>query len=321
MFRKRAREDMTPFSIGAPDMADAVFRVAVARRGGARVTRDGLHVTRTAAQGVRRGTVIAVHGIMESGPTLRAAAEAWAASGWEVLAPDLRGHGRSPRWDPADHLHLGDRLTEDLVALVDELLGGPDQGNAEPLVLFGHSAGGGVAAAAAALRPERVVGVLLEDPFWRLPVTPHQDRAVAEQAYRDLLARQAQPLPELAVEGGVAHPLWDPDELPAWARAQHDADPGLVRHGDVIPTPPWPDLVRRLTDRGVDVLVVTGGVAPNVGMTTRHRQMLAECGARLAVVDGASHFVRRDAPDRFAAIAAEFLADAARARVAGRELE
>ena len=299
------------------------------------MTSAGLHVTRTPARGTRRGTVIAVHGIMESGPTLQAAADAWAASGWEVLAPDLRGHGRSLRWDPADHLHLGDRLTEDLVAVLDDVLvgsgagsrtgsgtdsgAGPGVGAPEPLVLFGHSAGGGVAAAAAAQRPGRVAGVLLEDPFWRLPVTPHQDRAVAEQAHRDLLARQAQPLAELAIQGGVAHPRWDPSELPAWARAQHDADPGLVRHGDVIPTPPWPDLVRRLTTGGVEVLVVTGSISPEVGMTARHRRMLAGCGARVTVVDGASHFVRRDAPERFTAITAEFLAGAARVRVTARE--
>jgi lipase len=299
------------------------------------VTGAGLHVTRTAARGTRRGTVVAVHGMMESGPTLQAAADAWAATGWDVLAPDLRGHGRSPRWDPADQLHAGDRLTEDLVAVLDELAvgsgvgvgvgvgvgadsggAGSDAGSglvsgagvAEPLVLFGHSAGGGVVAAAAALRPGRVAGVLLEDPFWRLPVTSRQDRAVAEQAYRDLVARQARSLAELAAEGGAAHPGWESVELPAWAQAQHDADPVLVRHGHVIPTPPWPDLVRRLTAARVDVLVVTGGVSPEVGMTARHRRLLVGSGARLAVVDGASHFVRRDAPERFAAISGEFLA-------------
>ncbi|GHH69022.1 alpha/beta hydrolase [Promicromonospora soli] len=289
------------------------------------MTSAGLHVTRTPARGTRRGTVVAVHGMMESGPTLHGAADAWAATGWEVLAPDLRGHGRSPRWDPADQLHAGDRLTEDLVAVLDELAvgsgvgadsdgAGSDAGSGsgagvtEPLVLFGHSAGGGVVAAAAALRPERVAGVLLEDPFWRLPVTSRQDRAVAEQAYRDLVARQTRSLAELAAEGGVAHPGWDPAELPAWAHAQHDADPVLVRHGHVIPTPPWPDLVRRLTAARVDVLVVTGGVSPEVGMTARHRRLLVGSGARLAVVDGASHFVRRDAPARFAAISGEFLA-------------
>jgi lipase len=285
------------------------------------VTSAGLHVTRTAARGTRRGTVVAVHGMMESGPTLQGAADAWAATGWEVLAPDLRGHGRSPRWDPADQLHAGDRLTEDLVAVLDELAvgsgvgadsdgagSGSGAGVTEPLVLFGHSAGGGVVAAAAALRPERVAGVLLEDPFWRLPVTSRQDRVVAEQAYRDLVARQARSLAELAAEGGVAHPGWEPAELPAWAQAQHDADPVLVRHGHVIPTPPWPDLVRRLTAARVDMLVVTGGVSPEVGMTARHRRLLVGSGARLAVVDGASHFVRRDAPGRFAAISGEFLA-------------
>ncbi|WP_454851150.1 alpha/beta fold hydrolase [Promicromonospora soli] len=296
----------------------------------------GLHVTRTAARGIRRGTVVAVHGIMESGPTLQAAADAWAAAGWEVLAPDLRGHGSSPRWDPDDGMHPGDRLTEDVLAVLDDLPGGSGAdsgmgsgaeagseaglgaGAPEPLVLFGHSAGGGVAAAVAAQRPGLVAGVLLEDPFWRLPVTPHQDRAVAEQAYQDLVARQARSLAELAADGAVAHPGWDPRELPAWAGAQHDADPVLVRNGDVIPTSPWPDLVRRLATGGVDVLVVTGAISPEVGMTARHRRMLAGCGARLAVVDGASHFVRRDAPERFAAIAAEFLTRAARVHGTGR---
>ena len=89
-----------------------------------------LHVTHTPARGTRRGTVVAVHGMMESGPTLQAAANAWAAGGWEVLAPDLRGHGRSPRWDPADQLHLGDRLTEDLVAVLDALDEGARAGTA-----------------------------------------------------------------------------------------------------------------------------------------------------------------------------------------------
>ncbi|WP_129788747.1 alpha/beta hydrolase [Promicromonospora panici] len=287
------------------------------------MTRAGLHVTRTEARGIRRGTVVAVHGIMESGPTLQAAADAWAARGWEVLAPDLRGHGRSPRWGPDDQLHPGDRLTEDLLAVLDDLPEGSEAGPGaraqEPLVLFGHSAGGGVVTAAAAQRPGRVAGVLLEDPFWRLPVTPHQDRAVAEQACRDLLARRARSLVELEADGAVAHPGWDPRELPAWARAQHDADPALVRNGDVIPTLPWPDLVRRLTTGGVDVLVITGAISPEVGMTARHRRMLAGCGARLAVIDGASHFVRRDAPERFATVAAEFLTRVARVQGTGRE--
>ncbi|GAB3173429.1 hypothetical protein GCM10027059_44430 [Myceligenerans halotolerans] len=167
-----------------------------------------LHVTRTAAHPPARGTILAVHGMMESGPTLRSAADAWAASGWSVIAPDLRGHGRSPRWDPADALHAGDRLTRDVVELLDEQPTGAD-GNG-PLVLFGHSAGGGVAAAAAARRADRVRAVVLEDPFWRLPVTRHQDRAVAVRGHRDLLDRQAMTLSGLVARGRSEHPGRDP---------------------------------------------------------------------------------------------------------------
>ncbi|MCF4119918.1 alpha/beta fold hydrolase [Antribacter sp. KLBMP9083] len=275
--------------------------------GGARAS--ALHVTRTRASRPARGTVVALHGMMESGPTLRSATDAWAADGWHVVAPDLRGHGRSPRWDADDELHPGDRLTQDVVEIVDELLLS-DAAQAGPLVLFGHSAGGGVAAAVAAARPDRVRAVVLEDPFWRLPVTRHQDRGVAERAYRDLLDRQAIPPSDLVASGQSAHPAWATAELPAWAQAQHDADPALVRNGDVIPTPPWPDLLSALRAAGSEVLVVTG-TGPLVGILEEHRRLIVERGARLAVVEGANHFVRRDAPDRFAELTTAFLADVA----------
>lgn len=273
---------------------------AVARAG-------ALHVTRTATHLPARGTVVAVHGMMESGPTLRSATDAWAADGWHVVAPDLRGHGRSPRWDPDDELHPGDRLTQDVIEIIDELMLSV-AAQTGPLVLFGHSAGGGVAAAAAAARSGRVRAVVLEDPFWRLPVTRHQDRGVAEQAYRDLLDRQAIAPSDLVASGQSAHPAWASAELPAWAQAQHDADPALVRNGDVIPTPPWPDLLSDLSRAGIAVLVVTG-TGPWVGMTDEHRRLIVERGARFAVVQGANHFVRRDAPDQFAELTAAFLAD------------
>ncbi len=267
-----------------------------------------LHLTRTAARPPVRGTILALHGMMESGPTLASATDAWAADGWSVVAPDLRGHGHSPRWDPDDALHPGDRLTQDVVELLDEL--GDDAVAAGPLVLFGHSAGGGVAAASAALRPDRVRAVVLEDPFWRLPMTRHQDRSVAEQAYCDLLDRQAMELPELAAWGASEHPGWDPEELPAWAQAQHDADPALVRNGDVIPTPSWPDLLSGLVRADIDTLVVTG-TAAGVGMTPEHRRLISSSGARLAVIDGAAHFVRRDAPQEFVRVTSTFLAEVA----------
>jgi pimeloyl-ACP methyl ester carboxylesterase len=140
-------------------------------------------------------------------------------------------------------------------------------------------------------------------------VTRHQDRGVARRAYVDLLDRQALSLPDLVRRGRVTRPAWAPDELPDWAQAQHDADPALVLDGDVIPTPPWPGLLSDLRRAGVPVLVVTGS-GPGIGITEQHRSLAAGHGARIAVVSGASHFVRRDAPVEFLRVTLEFLADA-----------
>lgn len=75
--------------------------------------------------------------------------------GTHVIAPDLRGHGRSYR--PAS---LGDwaRTADDVVALVDGL------DPKAPLVAVGHSMGGVCAIPVAAQRPERIAALVLVDP-------------------------------------------------------------------------------------------------------------------------------------------------------------
>lgn len=71
-----------------------------------------------------------------------------------LLAPDLRGHGKS-RWTPgAYHLH---DFAGDIVTLIKERT---DQ----PAVLVGHSLGAGVALTVAALTPQLVAGVVAIDP-------------------------------------------------------------------------------------------------------------------------------------------------------------
>lgn len=82
-----------------------------------------------------------------------------------VLAPDLRGHGRTRlptstrgRRSWADH-------RDDLAALLDRLDG-------PPAVLAGHSMGGTAALLAAAERPGRVSSLVLLDPvIWPRPMT------------------------------------------------------------------------------------------------------------------------------------------------------
>lgn len=73
---------------------------------------------------------------------------------WQVFVPDLRGHGRSARTRGAY------RVADYVPDIVDFLRIELDA----PAILIGHSLGGNVAAAVAADAPERVRGVVLEDP-------------------------------------------------------------------------------------------------------------------------------------------------------------
>lgn len=244
------------------------------------------------------GTIVALHGLMESGPCLDRAASRWAADGWTVLVPDLRGHGASPRWS-SDELDdgSGDRMVADVLELVQSRSTEPG-----PVVAFGHSAGGSVAAGLV----ETDLGLdalILEDPFWRLPVTFRQDPAVAEEAHARLLAWQSMPVSELISH---ADPRWSADEARLWALAKADADPAIVAHGTVIPRTPWPDLLARASADGVEVQVITG--TDSIGITQEHQQLILGAGGRVTVIDGASHFVQRTAPEAFDAIADRALA-------------
>ncbi|MDQ0678530.1 phosphoglycerate dehydrogenase-like enzyme [Arthrobacter pascens] len=257
--------------------------------------------------------VVAVHGLMESAECLEAAFPDWISRRWAVLAVDLRGHGGSPRWSDEDlQKRPGDVMVQDLL----EVLRGPDLHRIAhlPALYYGHSAGGSVAAAVAAASLEqtaagfRPAAVLLEDPFWRLPVTPLQDRSVAEEAYAHLIDVQSRTATERADIRRRQWPNWNEAEIQRSCRAQEDCDPRLVLNGNVIPTTPWPDLAATLAASAVPTLIITGTV--RTGITPGHQRIARSAGARVEVFDGASHFIRRDMEDRFTRTAAAFFAEA-----------
>lgn len=80
-------------------------------------------------------------------------------SGTHVIAPDLRGHGRSFRPTSLDNWA---EVADDIVAFVGSLKAGP-------LIAVGHSMGGFVAALVAARLPRRFSALLLVDPVLMPP--------------------------------------------------------------------------------------------------------------------------------------------------------
>ena len=124
--------------------------IDVAVRGG------DLRVGRWAGEGT---PLLAVHGVTANHRTWSAVARATSAP---VLAPDLRGRGRSGDLPGPAGM---DRHVTDLLAVLDHL-------ELERVVVAGHSMGGFVATALAAAHPDRVAGVLLVDGGLPLPDPP-----------------------------------------------------------------------------------------------------------------------------------------------------
>jgi pimeloyl-ACP methyl ester carboxylesterase len=126
--------------------------------------------------------VVLCHGFPESWYSWRHQLAALSAAGFHVVAPDMRGYGRSDRPEATDRYTLL-HLVGDMVGLVDAL--GADQA-----IIAGHDWGAPVAWHAALLRPDRFRGVIglsvPHRPRSRVPPTsvmPQRDDALFYQLY------------------------------------------------------------------------------------------------------------------------------------------
>jgi len=112
--------------------------------------------------------VVCVHGVTAHGERFKRLAELHWARRFRVVAPDLRGHGRSgydPPWTIATHV-------ADLIETMDALgLERPDW--------VGHSFGGRLVLELAAAHPERVGRAVLLDPA--IDLLPHVAEFAAER--------------------------------------------------------------------------------------------------------------------------------------------
>jgi lipase len=116
--------------------------------------------------------VVCVHGVSAHGRRFRKLAEERLAARFRVLAPDLRGHGRSdydPPWDLSTHV-------DDLLETLDE------EGVATP-AWVGHSFGGRLILELAARSTDRIRCAALLDPA--IQILPHVGLDFAEEAAKD----------------------------------------------------------------------------------------------------------------------------------------
>lgn len=166
-----------------------------------------------------------------------------AAKGWTVVTPDRPGHGRSPAPD------RGDDAAQDGV-WVRELLG--EEGH-----LVGHSFGGAVALAAAALRPEGVRTLTLIEPALQKVATdlPAVRRFVARMVFTMLTSLS----PGMRIKR-IAKMLGIPDNIRGGSSPEELARMGKSFARVVLPTgDEIRDQLAVIRKQGIPLTVVTGG--------------------------------------------------------------
>lgn len=196
------------FDVSVPGGTLAVFRLGA-------VGHDSGHRIREPADSAE--PVLALHGITANSREWQAVARALEGQA-ELLAPDLRGRGRSSKLPPPYGMEAYSR---DMLAVLDHL--GLDRA-----VVVGHSLGAYAVARFAADHPERVSGVVLVDGGLTAPLPDDVDpQAVTEAVLGPALARLRRTFPSRQAyhEWWRTHPAFATSDVFApdlIAYAEHD---------------------------------------------------------------------------------------------------
>ena len=227
-----------------------------------------LHVTEL-GEGTR---AVLVHGSMSDGEEAWGAQLPLAQQGYQLLLPDRRGYGRSPRAGGEDY----ERDAADIAWL----LGGGAH-------LVGHSYGALSALWAAALRPEAVLSLtVVEPPAFGLVA---DDPAVAAymEVFRAIWGRDEltdrQFLVEFLMAIGLPREMVSDEDLDTWSPVV----PAL-RH------------CRPVWDASVPTEVLNGVLFPTLVVAGRHHpafdavsdELTSAMGARCVDLPGAGHMVQ-----------------------------
>jgi lipase len=238
--------------------------------------------------------VVCLHGVTGSGRHFEPLAARLAPAS-RVLAPDLLGHGDSPReppWRLRDHLETLERAV------------------GEAPVWLGHSFGGRLAFEHAARHPGRVARLVLLDPAILLP--PHVALWAAENARRERVygsfeealdrryeESQLHDAPRALVEAELREHLVEDDD--GW-RYRYTQAAVVTAYSEMATPPP------RFADVRIPTLVVLGADSylPYDHLLGAHRDALGDLLEVVTVPGG--HTVLWDALDETADAIAAFLA-------------
>jgi len=257
-----------------------------------------LHYHRTGRGDKSR--IVLTHGFTDDGLCWTPVARAL-ESDYDVIMPDMRGHGRSARVKPGDDVDMA----ADLAGLVRGL------GLKDP-ILCGHSMGAMTTFQAAARFPGLARAIALEDPPWWMEPWPVDSPAATDNPF----VNWAKSLPSISLESLLEgyrkdHPDWPEDLIVPMCESKKRMDQNITdimspkmngreRH--------WTALIGSLS---CPALVIAADPALGGIVTPEVAAKIPELNprVRVVVVPGAGHLVRFDAFDAFMKELRGFLAE------------
>jgi len=242
-------------------------------------------------------SVVLLHGVTDNGMCWVRVMNALCKD-YDLIMPDSRGHGFT------DALELGygvDDRAADVAGLIQALhLNRP--------LLLGHSMGAETAMGTAALFPDLVRAVIVEDPPWPgrfWGSTPEERADRAAQWGEEIRKQKALSIQELIAQARSQHPEWPEEELLPWAEAKQQVSP-FVANMVHAPRRRWSDYVRQAQ---CPILLITAdperGAIVNA-QTVREAEMFWKNG-RSVNITGAGHSIHREQLEPYTRAVRDFL--------------
>ena len=234
------------------------------------------------ATGPPKGRALLIHGLSSSKEGWWRVGPALADMGYDVVAPDLRGHGSAP----SDGGRSFDDYAADLLALAPSW----------DLVLA-HSLGGATALRALAVRPDWTRRLVLEDPALVIP-DPDEAKDVLMPDFDRPLTTEVQ---------SELNPTWSEEDCRVKAVALADSGPEAVIR-TVDENPGW-NVVAEVTALAVPTLLVAADPANGPLVPPELGEPLAEMNDAITYtwIPNSSHSLHRDEFEAFLATVADWL--------------
>ncbi len=237
--------------------------------------------------------VLLLHGLGSVGADWRFQFDALAGAGYRVLAPDLRGFGRSS----APPEVTVPAMAGDMVHLLARL-------GAVPAHVVGLSMGGVVALQLAIDHPEVVRRLVLVNTFARL--RPQSLSGWFYWLLRAVLTRFIGPEKQAAMVAQRVFPRPEHEEMRR-NLYQHIIHTNPCAYRSAMQALRRFDVRSRLGELQMPVLVVTGSEDTTVSPPVQKEMAQHIPGARHVIVEGSGHGVIADNPDAFNRILLQFL--------------